>query len=182
LDANGDVVAYYDKAHLVPFGEYLPIRDALPFKKITAGSIDLSAGPGPRTIVLPHLPPFAAVICYEAVFPGTVVNEQERPEWILNLTNDAWYGRSSGPFQHLANARTRSVEEGLPMIRVANNGLSAVIDAAGRVRARINLDTIGYADVALPAPGEPTLYSRAGDWTLVALLLLGALPVVLRLH
>jgi apolipoprotein N-acyltransferase len=182
LNANGDVVAHYDKAHLVPFGEYLPIRDALPFKKITAGSIDLSAGPGPRTIVLPHLPPFAAVICYEAVFPGAVVNEQERPEWILNLTNDAWYGRSSGPFQHLANARTRTVEEGLPMIRVANNGISAVIDAAGRVRARINLDTIGYADVALPAPGEPTLYSRAGDWTLVALLLLGALPVVLRLH
>jgi apolipoprotein N-acyltransferase len=182
LNPDGDVVAHYDKAHLVPFGEYIPIRDVLPFKKITAGSIDLSPGPGARTIALPQLPPFAAAICYEAVFPGAIVNEQERPEWILNLTNDAWYGRSSGPFQHLANARTRTVEEGLPMIRVANNGISAVIDAAGRVRARINLDTIGYADVALPTPGEPTLYSRAGDWTLVALLLLGALPVVFRLH
>ena len=174
LNPNGDVVAHYDKAHLVPFGEYLPVRKALPFKKITAGSIDLTAGPGPRTIVLPRLPPFAATICYEAIFPGAVVNERERPEWILNLTNDAWYGRSSGPFQHLANARARAVEEGLPMIRVANNGISAVIDAAGRVRARINLDTTGYADVALPAPGEPTLYSRAGDWTLVLLILLGA--------
>ena len=182
LNADGDVVARYDKAHLVPFGEYLPFRGALPFKKITAGAIDLSAGPGPQTIALPRLPPFAAAICYEAIFPGAIVNEQERPDWILNLTNDAWYGRSSGPFQHLASARTRTVEEGLPMVRVANNGISAVIDSTGRVRARINLDTIGYADVVLPAPGEPTIYSRAGDWTLVALLLLGALPVLLRLH
>ena len=181
LNADGDVVARYDKAHLVPFGEYVPIRDALTFKKITSGAIDLSAGPGPRTISLPRLPPFAAAICYEAIFPGAIVNEQERPDWILNLTNDAWYGRSSGPFQHLASARTRTVEEGLPMVRVANNGISAVIDATGRVRARINLDAIGYADVALPAPSEPTLYSRSGDWALVALLVLGALPVVLRL-
>ena len=181
LNADGDIVAHYDKAHLVPFGEYVPIRDALPFKKITAGAIDLSAGPGPRTIVLSRLPPFAAAICYEAIFPGAIVDEKERPNWILNLTNDAWYGRSSGPFQHLASARTRTVEEGLPMVRVANNGISAVIDATGRVRALINLDAIGYADVALPAPAEPTLYSRAGDWSLVALLLLGALPIVLRL-
>jgi apolipoprotein N-acyltransferase len=182
LNADGDVVARYDKSHLVPFGEYFPFRNILPFKKITAGAIDLSAGPSPRTIALPRLPPFAAAICYEAIFPGAIVNEQERPDWVLNVTNDAWYGRSSGPFQHLASARTRTVEEGLPMVRVANNGISAVIDATGRVRARINLDTIGYADVALPAPGAPTLYSRAGDWALVALLLLGALPVVLRLR
>jgi apolipoprotein N-acyltransferase len=182
LNADGVIVARYDKSRLVPFGEYLPFRDVLPFKKITAGAIDLSAGPGPRTIGLPRLPPFAAAICYEAIFPGTIVNEQERPDWILNLTNDAWYGRSSGPFQHLASARTRTVEEGLPMVRVANNGISAVIDATGRVRTRINLDTIGYADVALPAPREPTIYSRTGDWTLLVLLLLGSLPVVLRLR
>jgi apolipoprotein N-acyltransferase len=182
LNVDGDIVARYDKAHLVPFGEYLPIRDFLPIKKITAGTIDLSAGLGPRTITLPGLPPFAAAICYEAIFPGTIVDEQNRPNWILNLTNDAWYGRSSGPFQHLASARTRTIEEGLPMVRVANNGISAVIDAAGRVRARINLDTIGYADVALPVPGAPTFYSRAGDWALVGLLLFGALPIVLRLR
>jgi apolipoprotein N-acyltransferase len=182
LNADGDVVARYDKTHLVPFGEYIPLRDVLPFKKITPGAIDLSAGQGPHTISLPQLPPFAAAICYEAIFPGAIVNEQERPDWILNLTNDAWYGRSSGPFQHLASVRTRAVEEGLPIVRVANNGISAVIDAVGRVRVRINLDTIGYADVVLPAPGEPTLYSRAGDWGLLVLLLLGALPVVLRLH
>jgi len=180
LNAEGDIVGRYDKAHLVPFGEYFPFQDVLPFKKITSGAIDLSAGPGPRTIALPRLPPFAAAICYEAIFPGAIVDEQDRPDWILNLTNDAWYGRSSGPFQHLASARTRSVEEGLPMVRVANNGISAVIDATGRVRTRINLDTIGYADVVLPAPGERTLYSRAGDWTLLVLLLLGSLPVVFR--
>jgi apolipoprotein N-acyltransferase len=182
LNADGDVVAHYDKTHLVPFGEYIPLRDVLPLKKITPGAIDLSAGQGPHTISLPRLPPFAAAICYEAIFPGAIVDEQERPDWILNLTNDAWYGRSSGPFQHLASVRTRAVEEGLPIVRVANNGISAVIDAVGRVRARINLDTIGYADVVLPAAGETTLYSRAGDWSLLVLLLLGALPVVLRLH
>jgi len=182
LNADNDVVAYYDKAHLVPFGEYIPMRDFLPFKKITAGSIDLSPGIGPHTIALPGLPPFAALICYEAIFPGMTVDEAERPAWILNVTNDAWYGRSSGPYQHLASARTRSVEEGLPMIRVANSGVSAVIDAAGRVRARIDLDTIGYADVALPASGGRTLYARVGDWTLVSLLLLGALPVAFRLR
>jgi apolipoprotein N-acyltransferase len=182
VDAKGDIVARYDKAHLVPFGEYIPFREALPFKKITAGTIDFSAGSGSRTITLPGLPPFAPSICYEAIFPGAIVDEDARPAWILNVTNDAWYGRSSGPFQHLASARTRTVEEGLPMIRVANNGISAVIDAVGRVRAIIDLDTIGYADVTLPNPGSRTLYARAGDWTLLALLLLGALPVALRLR
>jgi apolipoprotein N-acyltransferase len=182
LNPDDDVVAYYDKAHLVPFGEYIPMRDFLPVRKITAGNIDFSRGPGPQTIALPGLPPFAALICYEAIFPGTTVNEAERPAWILNVTNDAWYGRSSGPYQHLANARTRSVEEGLPLIRVANNGVSAVIDAAGRVRARIDLDTIGYADVVLPAAGRRTLYTRVGDWALASLLLLGALPVAFRLR
>src|SRR5215469_3649543 len=124
LNAAGEIVARYDKAHLVPFGEYLPFREVLPIKKITPGTIDLSAGPGPRTIALPGLPPFAAAICYEAIFPGTIVDEHERPAWILNVTNDAWYGLSSGPFQHLASARTRTIEEGLPMVRVANNGIS----------------------------------------------------------
>ena len=182
LNVDGDIVARYDKAHLVPFGEYIPFRDVLPIKKITAGTIDLSAGPGPRTITLPGLPSFAGAICYEAIFPGTIVNEEDRPDWILNLTNDAWYGRSSGPFQHLASARTRTIEEGLPMVRVANNGISAVIDAVGRVRARINLDTIGYADVALPLPAGRTLYSRVGDRVLLGLLLIGVLPIVLRLR
>ena len=181
LDPKGDILAVYDKAHLVPFGEYVPFRDVLPLHKITAGTIDLSAGSGPRTIALPGLPPFAPLICYEAIFPGAIVDEAMRPDWLLNVTNDAWYGRTSGPFQHFAIARTRAVEEGLPLVRVANNGISGVVDANGRVVARINLDAVGYADVALPAAGGPTLYSRLRDWTLVAMLLLGALPVAFHL-
>jgi apolipoprotein N-acyltransferase len=182
IDARGDIVAHYDKVHLVPFGEYVPFRRYLPFKKITAGTIDLSAGSGPRTLALPGLPAFAPLICYEAIFPGAVLDETQRPDWILNVTNDAWYGRSSGPFQHFAIARTRAVEEGLPLVRVANNGVSGVIDALGRVPVRIDLDAVGYADVALPVAAGRTLYARAGDWTLLVLLLLAALPIALRMR
>jgi apolipoprotein N-acyltransferase len=182
LDDRGAVVAHYDKAHLVPFGEYVPLRSWLPFKKITAGTMDLSAGPGPRTIALPGLPPFAALICYEAIFPGAIVDKSDRPAWMLNVTNDAWYGRSSGPYQHFAIARTRAVEEGLPLVRVANNGISAVVDAAGRVLARTRLDAVGNVDAALPGPAAPTPYARAGDWMLLVLLLLGAVPVAMRLR
>jgi apolipoprotein N-acyltransferase len=181
FDRNGDTLAVYDKAHLVPFGEYVPFRGLLPLHKITAGTMDLSAGPGPRTLALAGLPPFAPLICYEAIFPGAIVDEAHRPDWLLNVTNDAWYGRTSGPFQHFAIARTRAVEEALPLVRVANNGVSGVVDANGRVLARINLDAVGHADVALPAAGAPTLYGRVGDWVLVAMLLLAALPVALRL-
>ncbi|HZT87050.1 MAG TPA: apolipoprotein N-acyltransferase [Stellaceae bacterium] len=182
IDAGGRIVANYDKAHLVPFGEYMPLREWLPFKKLTAGTIDLSAGPGPRTLSLPHLPPFAPLICYEAIFPGAVVEPGHRPDWILNVTNDAWYGRSSGPYQHFAAARTRAVEEGLPLIRVANNGISGVIASDGRVLGSINLDVVGYADVELPAPGAATPYARVGDWSFLFLLVLGCLPVAARLR
>jgi apolipoprotein N-acyltransferase len=182
LDDRGAVVAHYDKAHLVPFGEYVPLRAWLPFKKITAGTMDLSAGPGPRTIALPGLPPFAALICYEAIFSGAIVDNSDRPAWMLNVTNDAWYGRSSGPYQHFAIARTRAVEEGLPLVRVANNGISAVVDAAGRVLARTRLDAVGNVDAALPDPAAPTPYARAGDWMFLVLLVLGAVPVAMRLR
>jgi apolipoprotein N-acyltransferase len=173
VDPDAKIAAGYDKAHLVPFGEYMPWRGVLPFKKLTAGSIDLSAGPGPRTISLKGLPPFAPLICYEAIFPGAIIGP-ERPAWILNVSNDAWYGRSSGPYQHFAMTRTRAVEEGLPLVRVANNGISGVVDAEGRVLARTSLDAIGYADVTLPAAGAPTPYSRAGDWIFLAMLAAGA--------
>jgi apolipoprotein N-acyltransferase len=133
----------------------------------------LSAGPGPRTLALTTLPPFSPLICYEAIFPGAVLDPLDRPAWLLNVSNDAWYGRSSGPYQHFAMARTRAVEEGLPLIRVANNGISGVVDAEGRVLAHTNLDAIGHADVALPAAGAATPYSRLGDWLFLALLLAG---------
>lgn len=184
IDGQGRILAHYDKAHLVPFGEYVPalFRELLPIRKITAGMIDLSAGPGPRTLALPGLPAFAPIVCYEAIFPGAVVDESRRPAWILNVTNDAWYGRTSGPYQHFAIARTRAVEEGLPLVRVANNGISGVIDPEGRVVTRLGLDDVGYADVALPQAGARTLYARRGDLLLLALLLLAAVPVALRLR
>jgi apolipoprotein N-acyltransferase len=180
VNDRGDIVASYDKAHLVPFGEYVPFRTLLQIAKITQGSMDLSAGPGPRTIDLPGLPPFSPLVCYEAIFPSAVVDESNRPAWILNVTNDAWYGRSSGPYQHFAAARTRAVEEGLPLVRVANNGISGVMDPVGRVLARTDLDAIGYLDRPLPAALAPTPYARMGDWMWLGLLLLGAVPVGLR--
>jgi len=180
VDHEGTIRARYDKAHLVPFGEYVPFREWLPIGKITPGAIDLSAGPGPQTIALPGLPGFAPLVCYEAIFPGAATDPRARPAWILNVTNDAWYGRSSGPFQHFAIARTRAIEEGVPLVRVANNGISGVVDSAGRVLARTSLDAVTYADVALPEAGPPTLYSRAGDWLFVGLLIAGLVPVFVR--
>ncbi len=182
LDDRGDIVAHYDKTHLVPFGEYVPFRNLLPVTKVTAGSIDFSAGGGPQTINLPGLPAFAPLICYEAIFPGAIVDEADRPAWMLNVTNDAWYGRTSGPYQHFAIARTRAVEEGLPLVRVANNGISAVVDPLGRVLERTDLDAVGYVDAMLPSPVGRTPYARAGDWMLLVLLVLGALPAALKLR
>jgi apolipoprotein N-acyltransferase len=175
IDPAGDIRAQYDKAHLVPFGEYMPMRSILPFKKLTAGSIDLSAGPGPQTLAVSGLPPFTPLICYEAIFPGAVIDDGARPAWILNVSNDAWYGRSSGPYQHFAMARTRAVEEGLPLVRVANNGITGVVDAQGRVPAHTSLDAIGYADIELPAAGATTLYAKTGDWIFLVILVVGAL-------
>jgi apolipoprotein N-acyltransferase len=180
IDRAGVIRARYDKAHLVPFGEYVPFGNVLPVSKMTAGTIDMSAGPGPRTMTLPGLPALSPIICYEAIFPGAVVDRQARPAWILNLTNDAWYGRSSGPYQHFAIARTRAIEEGLPLVRVANNGISGVVDPAGRVVARTGLDSVGYADVALPADASPTPYAAVGDWVFAAMLMLGMVPVLWR--
>ena len=180
VDAKGAIRARYDKAHLVPFGEYVPFSDVLPIKKITPGAMDMSAGPGPQTLDLPGLPPFSPIVCYEAIFPATIVDKADRPAWILNVTNDAWYGHSSGPYQHFAIARTRAVEEGLPLVRAANNGISGVIDAAGRIRGGMNLDTIGYLDAELPAAAPATLYSRLGDWVFLALLMVGVLPCLRR--
>jgi apolipoprotein N-acyltransferase len=180
IDANGAIRARYDKAHLVPFGEYMPLRGILPIAKLTPGAIDLSAGPGPQTIALPGLPAFSPIVCYEAIFPGAVVDERARPAWILNLTNDSWYGNSTGPYQHFAIARTRAIEEGLPLVRVANNGLSGVFDPAGRIVARTGLNDVTYADVPLPAAAAPTLYATLGDWPFLALLVLGLAPGLLR--
>lgn len=163
IGPSGDIVATFDKAHLVPFGEYVPLRKILPLPKITPGMMDFSPGPGPKTLSLPDLPAVAPMICYEAIFPGAIVDETRRPDWLLNVTNDAWYGVTSGPFQHFAIARVRAVEEGLPLLRAANNGITGAIDPYGRVLSRLDLDAIGALDVPLPTALSPTLYSRIGD-------------------
>lgn len=172
IDHAGTIVASYDKFHLVPFGEYVPLRGILPMQKITPGTIDFSAGDGPHTIALPGLPPFSPLICYEAIFPGAVVDPAHRPDWLLNITDDAWYGFTSGPFQHVAISRVRAIEEGLPLARDGDNGVSAMFDPYGRVIARLDLDAIGVLDVKLPQALPPTLYSRVGDIPFFTALLL----------
>ena len=181
IDADAVVAGIYDKFHLVPFGEYMPLGSILPFKKLTAGALDFSAGPGPRTLRLAGLPPVGPLICYEAIFPGEVADVHDRPLWLLNLTNDAWYGDTAGPRQHLAITRARAIEEGLPMVRSANTGISAVFDSWGREIGRIDLNEAGVLDVVLPAPSaSPTLYARFGDTFLVSLLIVLTLPLLLE--
>ncbi|HZB91879.1 MAG TPA: apolipoprotein N-acyltransferase [Stellaceae bacterium] len=177
LDDKGDIIATYDKAHLVPFGEYVPLRSVLPIDKIVPSIGDFSRGPGPRTLDLPGLPPVSPLICYEAIFPGAAIDPAHRPQWLLNVTNDAWYGVTSGPFQHLAIARVRAVEEGMPLVRDANSGVSAVFDAYGRLRARLDLNAIGVVDTPLPIALPPTPYERVRDgafWEMLLSLLVVA--------
>jgi len=173
IDQTGRIVGTYDKAHLVPFGEYVPLRRFIPIPQIANGA-EFSAGPGPQTLRLPGLPPVSPLICYEAIFPGAVVAPGPRPEWLLNITNDGWFGNSAGPYQHLAAARMRAVEEGLPMVRAANTGISAVFDSYGREIARLGLGKQGVLDVPLPrAIAGRTPFSRIGNWSLALLLALG---------
>ena len=172
VDERGTVLAQYDKFHLVPFGEYAPFRKFLPVDKIAHGMTDYSAGSGPNTLHLPGLPPVSPLICYEVIFPGAVLDRADRPAWLLNLTNDAWYGKTAGPHQHMAISRVRAVEEGLPVVRAANTGISSVIDPYGRVLGSLPLDTTGTLDSRLPKPvKDPTAYGRYGDLPFLILLL-----------
>jgi apolipoprotein N-acyltransferase len=166
VDGDGGVPALYDKAHLVPFGEYLPFPEifaAVGLKKLTVDLGSFAPGPGPKTLRAPGLPPFSPLICYEAIFPDSVVDATDRPAWLLNVTNDAWFGDTSGPRQHLVQARMRAVEQGLPLIRAANTGISAVFDAYGRSRAQLTLNHEGIIDAALPRALPATLYANQGD-------------------
>ncbi len=175
LDGAARRVAVYDKARLVPFGEYVPLRSILAFTQITGGRIDFSRGPGRRTLAVPGLPPFSPLICYEMIFPGRVVDSDRRPEWLLNVTNDGWFGDSAGPYQHFAAARMRAVEEGLPVVRAANSGISAAIDPYGRVVERLGLGKRAVLRVPLPkALSEPTPFARFGHAPLLAVIALAA--------
>lgn len=167
--------AYYDKHHLVPFGEYLPfygVLDAIGLAQLAPyGDGGFSPGEGP-IVLNAGGPSFAPMICYEAIFPRASYPKNERPEWLVTVTNDAWFGDTSGPRQHLDMARLRSIEAGLPMARAANTGISALIDPKGRILERVPLYEAGRIEAALPAPLEPTLYHRLGDlifWLLTLL-------------
>ena len=169
-DSSGEILTGYAKHHLVPFGEYVPLRGWLPIERLTEGLGDFTPGPGPRTLAISSAPLVAVAICYEIIFPGQVVDDLFRPDWIFNATNDAWFGTSIGPEQHLASARMRAVEEGLPVVRAANTGISAIIDAKGEIIARLESGQTGVIDASLPTALAPTPYARFGDWTSLALI------------
>ncbi|MBR0673616.1 apolipoprotein N-acyltransferase [Neoroseomonas soli] len=160
VDPAGEVRGVTDKVHLVPFGEYMPLSGLLPVR-IVQGGMDFTAGEELRSVRAGWVPPFGALICYEVIFPAAVV-PRERPQWLVNVTNDAWFGISAGPWQHLAAARLRAVEEGLPLARAAQTGVSAVFDARGREVARTGLGETGVLMAPLPAAREPTPFSRFG--------------------
>ena len=154
---DGSLAGVYDKAHLVPFGEYFPV-----YANFILGEQGFVPGPGLRTLHLAGLGAVGPLICYEAIFPAQVVERGDRPSMLVNITNDAWFGDSAGPRQHLAAARMRTVEEGLPMIRAANTGVSTVIDAHGRMVGNLGLNKQGVLDLPVPGPLPPTFFARFG--------------------
>jgi apolipoprotein N-acyltransferase len=167
LGPDGAPLAIYDKHKLVPFGEYVPFGELIGRlggpRIATLTAIGFSAGPGPSVISAPGLPPFLPLICYEAIFPQAMRAPGGRAEWIVQVTNDAWFGEVAGPYQHLAQARARAIEQGLPLARAANTGISAMIDANGRVVAALPLGVAGFIDVRLPGSLPDTIYARRGD-------------------
>ena len=184
MSANGKIHARYDKAHLVPYGEYLPMRpllSALGLSRLAPGDLDFDPGPGPRTISLPDVGPVGFQLCYEIIFSGQVVEHGRRPGFLFNPSNDAWFG-AWGPPQHLAQARLRALEEGLPVIRATPTGISAVVDARGRLLHSIPHGRAGVIDARLPLPAPPTPFARAGNLAgfLFALLLVAAAIAVRR--
>ncbi|MEO0389028.1 MAG: apolipoprotein N-acyltransferase, partial [Pseudomonadota bacterium] len=175
---------FYDKVHLVPFGEYMPFAEVVAELGIFGLAAEQRGGYVPGTVRAPlsvrGLPAFLPLICYEAVFPGGVRAARGEAAWIVHLTNDAWFGSWSGPDQHLAQARFRAVEQGLPVARAANTGISAMIAPDGRVVAALPLNTHGHVDAALPAPRPATPYALWGELPFLGLLIAGfALALVL---
>ena len=170
---HGKLIGTYDKFHLVPFGEYVPGGPLLRAIGVTeiAASTGFSSGPGPKTMMVPGAPPAGPLICYEVIFPGEVTAEP-RPGWLVNVTDDSWFGPDTGPMQHLLIARVRAIEEGLPIVRAANSGISAVIDAHGRVRASLALGLRDVVDAGLPVALSPTPFVRYANVILMTLLLM----------
>ncbi len=186
LDPSGEISAVYDKQHLVPFGEYIPLSGLiwrLGIDSLTALTGNgFTAGQRAQLIGTQKVPPFLPLICYEAIFAQDIPRTGPRPQWLLQITNDAWFGKFSGPYQHLAQARVRAIEQGLPLVRVANTGVSVVTDPYGRILKILPLGVAGAVDAVLPAPLEPTIYSRTGDWPVGGLLAALAILQLFRLR
>ncbi|RDE06926.1 apolipoprotein N-acyltransferase [Sphingomonas aracearum] len=183
VGADARLHGRYDKAHLVPYGEYLPMRpilSAIGLSRLVPGDIDFADGPGPRAIAVPGFGSVGVQICYEIIFSGQVVDEAHRPRLLFNPSNDAWFG-SWGPPEHLAQARLRAIEEGLPIVRATPTGISAVIAANGALLGALPLNRAGALQMPMPQPLPPTLFARAGQWmSVAAVLALAALAVALR--
>ncbi len=177
FNSRGQLYARYDKKHLVPFGEYLPFQELLRELGLSqlTGGVAFMPGPEVQTIRLPGVPPFSPLICYEIIFPGQVAREDDRPEWLLNVTNDGWFGLTNGPYQHLGLARFRAIEEGVPVVRSASTGVSAIIDAYGRTVSSLSLDQAGILDSPLPRAIAPPAYST---WFKMMTTLAAALAVL----
>lgn len=180
IDPDGSIRGIYDKEHLVPFGEYLPFQtflEKLGLQALTKQVGGFLTGDRRRLMDVPGTPKMLPLICYEAIFPGQAVPRDERPGWIVNVTNDGWFGISTGPHQHFQQARMLAIAEGLPLVRAANTGISGVIDPVGRVIASLPLGAEGVLDAALPKPIGPTAYVIFGNDGLIVLLLVSVIAV-----
>lgn len=171
ITPQASVEARYNKRQLVPFGEFIPLRSVLPLDRIAPGPADFIRGNMQGPVAPSTHASFQAMICYESAFPWLAHTALERPDWLLTITNDAWFGQSAGPYQHFAMSRVRAVEQGLPVIRAANTGISAVIDARGRVIKSLRLGEQGIIDAALPPKAPPTIYAQWGEWPNILVLL-----------
>ena len=183
IDEDGETVGFYDKHHLVPFGEYVPLRRFLPnfVRPIANLFSDLSAGEKLKNISLNCVFKFGALICYEIIFPDEVVNRKDKPSFLVVISNDAWYGKSFGPYQHLVSAKLRAVEEGVTIVRSAGSGVSALIGPTGEVIDSLGLNEKGILDVFLPFnPQVPTIYAVLGG-KCVQLIMLAVLFALLTL-
>ena len=180
LDQKGRLVSIYDKSHLVPFGEYVPFSEylsGLGLRGLVANLQGFSSGLGPEVITAIGLPSYLVMICYEAIFPYFTHTGSNRPEFLMHITNDAWFGDTIGPFQHLAQVQFRAIEQGLPAARAANTGISAVIDPYGRIVSRLKLNAAGSLDADVPVPLAPTLYAQFGDLPFIVMMIFLGLAV-----
>ncbi len=183
IDPDGSIHGIYDKVHLVPFGEYLPFQSLLEgigLRQLTKQVGGFLSGSRRRAMEVPGAPKMMPLICYEAIFPGGAVPAGDRPGWLVNVTNDGWFGISTGPYQHFQQARMLAIAEGLPLVRAANTGISGVIDPVGRIVQSLPLGVEGVIDAGLPKALSPTLFVALGEYPLILLLVASLLSVARR--